>query len=294
MKFSRLMLGTVQFGLNYGIANRDGKPSEAKIREIILTAWENGVNCLDTAAGYGDSEVVVGNALSELGLKEKMQIISKVPGVGDRTPAEAEAFIVGSIEESLRRLGVDRLDGCLFHRETDYRYLDELQKLVQRGLIGTAGISLDTNHYCRNTVDAGIRYVQIPCNVLDYRFEDFLNTAMSQNITVFARSVYLQGLLLMPESEIIPSLQDVIPVRRQLAKIAHEAGMELAELCMRYVLSLPAVTSILTGVDTVDQLRQNLNLFSRGALPEDLCRAIRNTVPRLSEKVIRPALWTKS
>ena len=82
MKFSKMQLGTVQFGLDYGIANTSGKPSYETARDIIAVAWEGGINTLDTAAAYGDSEEVIGRVLAELNLQGEMQIISKVPPVG--------------------------------------------------------------------------------------------------------------------------------------------------------------------------------------------------------------------
>ncbi len=296
MHFSKLMLGTVQFGLNYGIANTAGKPSYETARDIIQAAYESGVNCLDTAAGYGDSEVVLGRALAELKLKDKMQVISKVPGISQQNISErdAERFIVESVENSLARLGIQRLAACLFHVEQDIRHIGILQSLEKKGLIGGAGISLDTNQYCKDVISTGIKYVQLPYNVLDKRFDEFFPLAQKSGIAVFTRSVYLQGLLLMPEDKIRESLQEVIPVRRRLACLAAEANMDMSELCMRFVLSNPAITSVLTGVDNIEQLRQNLQLMGKAALPAALYREAKAAVSLLEEKIIRPSLWNKT
>jgi aryl-alcohol dehydrogenase-like predicted oxidoreductase len=296
MNFSKLMLGTVQFGLNYGIANTAGKPSYETARNIIQAACENGVNCLDTAAGYGDSEEVLGRVLTELKLKDKMQVISKVPGITQQNLSEsaAERFIVESVEKSLVRLGIERLAVCLFHVEHDIRYIGILKKLEDKGLIGGAGISLDTSQYCENVVAAGIKYVQLPYNILDRRFDTFFPLAQQEGIAVFTRSVYLQGLLLMPEDKIRESLLEVVPIRRKLACLADDGGMDVAELCMRFVLSNPAITSILTGVDNVEQLRHNLQLLEKGPLPAALYRKVKTAVPLLEENIIRPVLWNKT
>ena len=296
MDFSKLMLGTVQFGLNYGKANTAGKPSYEAARDIIQAAYESGVNCLDTAAGYGDSEAVLGRVLAELNLKDKMQVISKVPGITQHNLSEsaAERFIVESVENSLTRLGIQRLAACLFHVEQDIRYIGILQKLERKGLIGGAGISLDTNCYCDDVIAAGIKYVQMPYNILDKRFDAFFPLAQKNGIAVFTRSVYLQGLLLMPEDQIRESLLEVIPIRRKLARLAAEAEMDMSELCMRFVLSNPSITSILTGVDNNEQLRQNLQLMKKGPLPAALYQAVKTAIPLLDEKIIRPSLWNKT
>ena len=289
MTFSRIMLGTVQFGLEYGIANESGKPAFECVCEIVKTAFEGGVTALDTAAAYGTSEEVLGAALERLGLREAMTVVSKVPPIPDGTDAETERFIERSIRESLRRLRLNRLAVCLLHREDDLRYLPVLEKMVDKGLIGGAGVSLDSDRFLPQAAD--IRFIQLPTNILDRRFETFWPVALQNKIHVFSRSAYLQGLLLMPEEKIRPGVAEVIPVRRRLEAIAQETGCTMAELCMRYVLSNPAVTSVLTGVDTAEQLRENLRLAAQGPLPQDVLGRVRECVPNLPESLVRPALW---
>ncbi len=291
-----MMLGTVQFGMNYGIANTSGKPSYEIARDIMRTAYECGVNCLDTSAAYGDSEEVIGRALTELGLKNKMHVITKVSNIKISSPssdAAAEKYINESVENSLRRLKTDRLDICLIHHESDIEYIGILRKLEKKGLIGGAGISLDTDKYCKEVIALGIKYVQLPYNILDRRFDAFFSEVQPNGIAVFTRSAYLQGLLLMPEENILPDLTDVIPIRRRLGKIAASAGMNMPELCIRFVLSNPAVTSVLTGVDNVQQLIQNQQVLGKGPLPGNLLQEVKAAVPVLDESIIRPFLWKK-
>ena len=289
MKFSKLMLGTVQFGMSYGIANTAGKPSFERVCQILKTAAEGGVTSLDTAATYGTSEEVLGEALEALGLCGAMTVISKVPPIEAETDAEAEIFIEKTLRESLRRLKLEQLAVCLLHREEDFRFFPQLDKMVARGLIGGAGISLDSDQFISDV--ASIKYIQLPYNVLDKRFDAFLLEAERNGTQVFTRSVYLQGLLLMPEDKIRADMAGVIPVRRNLEAIARAADCTMAELCMRYVLSNSAVTSVLTGVDTVEQMQENLRLASLGPLPQELVSEIHECVPGLPESIIRPALW---
>ncbi len=289
MGFSRLMLGTVQFGLEYGVANVAGKPSFDSVCEIIKTAYEGGVRALDTAAAYGTSEEVVGRALEQLGLREAMTVVSKVPPIDAKNDAEAERLIEQSVLRSLQRLRLKRLEVCLLHREEDIRYMPLMVKMVDKGLIGGAGVSLDSDRYLAQAASAC--NIQLPHNVLDRRFDSFWPVAVQNKIHVFCRSVYLQGLLLMPEEKIRPGLAEVIPVRRTLEEIAAQAGYTMSELCMRYVLSNPAISSVLTGVDTVAQMRENLRLAALGPLPVEVLERVRSCVPELPESLIRPALW---
>jgi aryl-alcohol dehydrogenase-like predicted oxidoreductase len=296
MKFSRIQLGTVQFGLNYGIANTGGKPTYEQAREIVQTAVENGINCFDTAAAYGDCEKILGRIIKELSLRGKIHVISKIPPVSVQTHSakEAEKFISKSVENSLRRLRLDYLSAGLFHREEDIKYLPVLRQLETEGLLKGCGVSLDTAEYCDYALANKVKFVQLPYNILDKRFDCFLSGAKKQNINIFARSLYLQGLLLMPEENIAEALREVIPVRRCLAGLAADAGMSMAELCARFVLSNPAISSILTGVDNIKQLKQNLQLLKKGSLPVELYQAVKAAVPPLEEKVVRPCRWILS
>ncbi len=289
VKFSRLMLGTVQFGLEYGIANVSGKPSFDRVCDILRAAYEGGVRALDTAAAYGTSEEVLGAALERLGLRDEMTVVSKVPPLEAADDAEAERVIEATLLRSLARLRLERLAVCLLHREDDLRFLPVLEKMVGKGLIGGAGVSLDSARLLAQAASA--RFIQLPYNILERRFETFWPVAERNRIHLFSRSVYLQGLLLMPEADIRPGLAEVIPVRRRLEDVAREAGCTMAELCMRYVLSNPAIASVLTGVDTVEQMRENLRLVALGPLPADVLGRVRACVPELPEALIRPALW---
>lgn len=289
MQFSRIMLGTVQFGLEYGIANVSGKPSFERVCDILTAAYEGGVRALDTAAAYGTSEEVVGAALERLGLRDGMTVVSKVPPITAETDGEAERFVEQTVVRSLQRLRLERLPVCLLHREADLRFLPALEKLAEKGLIGGAGVSLDSDRFLAQA--AAVRFIQLPANILDRRFESFWPVALQNKTHVFSRSVYLQGLLLMPEDKIRSGLADVIPVRSKLEAVAREAGLAWAELCMRYVLSNPAVKSVLTGVDTAEQLRENLRLAALGPLPEEVLKRVQACVPCLPESLVRPALW---
>lgn len=281
MKFSSLLLGTVQFGLNYGIANTHGKPSFERVKEILTTAYDNGITALDTAAAYGDSEEVLGKALDELGLADRMTVVSKVPPVpDDRDPLE---FITENVTNSLKRLRLPEIPLILFHREGDWRWHEELSSLIGRGLIRAAGVSLDSLA-CAPIADEA-SYLQLPCNVFDHRFDEKIRNHRQGHI--FIRSVYLQGLAVMPKEKIpFPELRDF---REKLESF----GMPMQELCMRYLLSFPGSVSVLTGVDTPEQLKENCRMAALGPLPPDLLKEVAETVPLLPESLIRPSLWNK-
>ena len=117
-KISPMTLGTVQLGMNYGIANEAGKPSEKKSFSILRTALEGGINTLDTARAYGDSELVIGRFLKQWE-GEQPAIITKVPAMQSSTPKELEKFVTESVEQSLERLGINKLESVMLHGAKD-------------------------------------------------------------------------------------------------------------------------------------------------------------------------------
>jgi aryl-alcohol dehydrogenase-like predicted oxidoreductase len=295
---SRLMLGTVQFGMPYGVANRTGQPEYRDVLAIVAAAVEGGVNGFDTAAAYGTSEEVLGRALHELNVADRVVVVTKVRALAAHERADtavASRAIRQSVADSRRRLQLDCLPVVLFHREADAAHLSVLEELRDQRWLRQAGVSCDNRPGpAAQFVAAGnVSALQLPGNVLDRRHQrsGVFQDAAACGVAVFIRSVYLQGLLVMPEDDIPAALRDVIPVRRTLEKIAGQAGMNLAELALRYMLSQDGVTCVLTGVETTAQVHENLTLFARGALPSDLLSAIDGSVPELPESLLTPAMW---
>jgi aryl-alcohol dehydrogenase-like predicted oxidoreductase len=294
-KLSQLMLGTVQFGLEYGIANKSGQPTYEQARDILAAAYEGGVNCLDTAAAYGTSEEVVGRALTELGLREKFVVVSKVPGVPpELAPQRVDEYVEESVRSSLRRLQLGVLPVCLFHQERDARYLESLHKAKEKGLVQRIGVSGLTPQGALETVATKrCEALQIPTNILDRTFLDagVLRAAQKRGVAVFVRSVFLQGLLMMRAEEIPSEFAAALPVLARLRALARANDLTMQELAVRYVLGLPGVTCVLAGVESVAQMRENIRLFAAGPLEPLLMDAIEDTVPELPESILKPYLW---
>ncbi len=299
LQLSRLMLGTAQFGMPYGVANQTGQPSYPDVVRILATAFEGGVNCFDTAAAYGTSEEVLGRALHELRIADHVTVVTKVLPLTAEESSDASAAakaVERSVEASRLRLQLDCLPLVLFHREADAVFLATLESLGQRGLLKYCGVSCDNNPGPATAFVVGGRVsaLQLPANVVDRRHREsgVFEYSQSLGIAVFVRSVYLQGLLVMNEEQIPAGLSGIIPVRRRLTALATQAGMTLGELAVRFMLTQNGVTCVIVGVETVSQVSDNIELFRRGPLPQDLLVAIGATVCEVSESLMTPSQWS--
>ncbi|MCA8997413.1 MAG: aldo/keto reductase [Planctomycetaceae bacterium] len=298
MRISRLTLGTVQLGMPYGVANRTGQPSQRDATSIIAAALERGIHCFDTAAAYGNSEEVLGNALAELQVAETVVVVTKVRALTDEERSSsdlARRAIEVSVEQSRKRLQIDRLPIVLFHREDDAAFLPELAELRSRGWIQHIGISGDHDPASvrKRTTGDHAEAVQLPANLLDRRHLDgsLLTEFQQQDVAVFIRSLFLQGLLLMPEDQIPESLKSVVPVRRSLEALAQEAGIAMLELAIRYLLSFP-VTSLVVGAERPEQIQANVVAVEKGPLDTELQDRLNQVTINLPERTITPRLWS--
>ena len=296
--FSRLVVGTVQFGLPYGIANRVGQPSLDQVCAILSCAVEGGATTLDTAAAYGESEKVLGRALRAIHALDRVTLISKVRQVKymqeERTAANVRRWLRGSVRASLANLGIACLPLCLFHDTADVVYVEDLLELREEGLIEHVGASVFSPDQLSGVLDTpGIEAIQIATSMLDQRIlrAGLLDRAVDEGVAIFVRSVFLQGLLVMPLDQVRPELRAVLPVRRALQAICDDAGLTMPEMALRYCMSIRGVTGVLTGVETAEQKATNVRIAARGPLPQDVVGQIEHAVPDLPHTLVNPFYW---
>jgi aryl-alcohol dehydrogenase-like predicted oxidoreductase len=290
----KLGLGTVQFGLPYGVTNALGQVPVAEADAILEAALAAGIDLLDTAAAYGDSESVLGHALEARG---DVRIVSKLPPLAAERigPAEIEECRA-ALRHTLARLRRPSLYALLLHRPDDLRKpgAERLAALLVElkgvGTVARIGISA----YDRAQIDVALErlpldVVQVPVNLLDQRLlqDGTLGDLKGRNVEVHARSAFLQGALLA-EPAALPS--HFAPHGQRLAAVglaAQRAGLSRLALCLRFVLAQPVIDRVIIGVTGVAELRQILAAAADGApLPGDLA-SLASDDPQL----LNPALW---
>jgi aryl-alcohol dehydrogenase-like predicted oxidoreductase len=251
----RLALGTAQFGLAYGINNDQGQPTPAVVQTILAEAATAGINLLDTAAAYGDSELRLGSALAEH--PHPFALITKIAA---GSPVEVNIQLTAS----LNRLRQSQVFGVLFHN------FEALQKqpiayaaLIEAkaaGKIQHIGVSLYHPWQAEWLLNQQwpIDILQVPFNVLDQRFGPWLPELAKRGIEVYVRSAFLQGLLLRNPSTLPAFFSPLKPKIATLRQLAATAQVPLAASLLLFAAYTPGVARVVIGVDSVANLRENL------------------------------------
>lgn len=293
-----LILGTVQLGMPYGIANTSGQPDRATARRIVEAALENGITCFDTAQAYGDSESVLGAVLDELGASGEVRIASKLAATLDfANPAAIEA----AIEESLARLRIDRLWCMLLHRVSALDAWERglgpvLRRFQTDGRIGRLGVSLNTVSDAPVALaHPGMTVIQAPCNAWDRRMRErgFLEQARGEGRLCCIRSIYLQGLLTMTPEAVASRLPTAREAASRWWRLAGELGVPPKELAMRYALSLQA--PLVIGAESPEQVEETAHMAKDlvPLAPQDIQTIATVMDPLLNETIIEPWRWSR-
>jgi aryl-alcohol dehydrogenase-like predicted oxidoreductase len=296
---SKITLGTVQLGLDYGIANNEGKPDEEKAFRIIDTALSSGVNCLDTASAYGDSEKVIGKYFSLSQRKRTdISIVTKFK-LGQIKSTEVESVMMKSVEQSLHNLNTDYLDILLMHDAKEFSAYDKeltriFEKLLLNGTIKKAGASCyNFDEIKEMSKDEIYQAFQIPVNILDTSFTRGEGAQRLENKLVFARSVFLQGLFFMNPLHLKGNLKEIGMYISLMNGIASEMNISVAQLAMTYAKSLYYVNSLVIGADNPDQVIENAKLVDLNQFSQDVMDSIDNKLKGAPDWLFMPYLWDK-
>lgn len=280
-KSPKIALGTVQFGLDYGISNNIGKTSPEEASKILDLAFHNGITVLDTAQEYGNSESVLGSSHGN-----RFRIITKIKPTDDKCSAAQ------LVQQSLQKLRLDRLYGVLFHNASSaIQYptiVSELKGLQDLGVVEKVGFSVYTPKELKDLIKLFGRpdIIQIPYNLIDQRFEDIARDLHSKGVEVHARSTFLQGLFFKPTQKLPEFFRPIIPFLEELNKTSLDDG-KLAQTLLSYSLSKDFIDFVVIGVNSELQLKENLKTAEVNF--DDLPKQP-NKVP---ENILLPYLWPK-
>lgn len=292
MDFSRITLGSAQFGMQYGATNGSGKPEICEVRRILGIAKDNGIERIDTATNYGVAEETLG----AIGVHD-FEITSKLPGYMAKY-GPIDQWINSQVLGSLRRLKLNQIDTLLLHEPLDLlselgnKIFDCLKFFKANRVIKKIGISVyDTEVVYEILDNFDIDVVQAPFNLVDRRFvrSGLTKDLKDRNIEFHARSIFLQGVLLQDIDSIPKQLSLAEPKLRKWATLTKDENSDRLNICLNYVLANKNIDQAIIGVDTAWQLQELINQkVSKNQ--NDKYDWLESTV----EKVIDPRLWRNS
>ena len=290
-KLSKLSLGTVQFGLDYGIANSNGQPTQDEVNLIIDYVSENNINCFDTAQVYGNAEEVLGKSIQN---KKNLFVISKL---------KSNLFVnnvLENVSKSLTNLNTDYLYGLLLHdSELLYDWKEEytllVNKLQKLKKIKYFGVSIYTNEDFELAIsNPSIQFIQIPFNIFDQRAisENWFEKAKQNNKLIFIRSVFLQGLFFMDVNKLPDNLQNAKKYLIKFNEYCQYLGISKSELALSFVDTIAKSSILLFGCDNISQAKENVESYNKlKKLDNKILENIIQDFKDINENIYSPAQW---
>lgn len=296
-----LCLGTVQFGMDYGI-RRQKKPSLAESIDMLDYAAQNGVTRLDTAYAYGEAEAVVGAFLKKSTIPRANLFISAKlkPNIMDGVARDSIYKVARkNLEESFRRMGIDYLDAYMCH-SSRYAYddsiLEAMVRLKDEGWVRHVGVSVyEVDEAKKCLSDVRLDYMQLPFSVLDQRMADggVFESCDPDRVTIDSRSAFIQGLVLMTVDEIPPFLSRAYPIIQKLDTLCNCHGLSRTELALGFVKRVHGISNLVFGVDNLSQLKEDIDIFNRIELSSEVILDVGKVFRDLPADIVMPSLWKK-
>jgi aryl-alcohol dehydrogenase-like predicted oxidoreductase len=289
MQTGRLAMGTVQFGLDYGISNKAGQVSLVDAKEMLDIAAEHGLNTIDTAIAYGNSELVLGS----IGV-DQQQVITKLPPLAADCENVA-AWVEQSMQNSLANLRLQQVYGLLLHHSTDllgsrgYELYQALSNLKKSGYVKKIGVSI----YSPKELDAlepkfKLDLIQAPFNLIDQRLyqSDWLDKLKNQGVEVHTRSAFLQGLLLMPRNQVPAKFSPWDALIKQWHDWLDANKISALSATLRFALSFNQIDKVVVGAENTQQLLEIMQAAGNSTMidfPE---------ISSIDEQLINPGSWS--
>lgn len=303
----KLVLGTAQLGLNYGLVNKVGVPDQQTATAIIKKAIVNGAEFLDTASAYGDSESTIGTALVS-GWSDRVRVITKLSPLADcpldATHAVVRAFVESSIYKSCSALKRTSLDVLMLHRASHLSDWDglvwaRLLECKKAGMVNVLGVSIQTPEELAIALKLpDVEFIQMPLNVLDWRWDHLVpiikEEKKKRNLVIHARSALLQGLFTSENYEHWTKANVSEPgafIAWLAAQSEFFGRASVVDFCLAYVKSLDWVDGVVVGVESISQLEENIKILGGVGLSEEEIEQISSSRPFVGENTLNPSIW---
>ena len=297
-----LCLGTVQFGMNYGIRDQQ-QPIVEDAVQMLDYATQNGIDNIDTANAYGTAEDVVGTFLQRKTIdRNQLFIISKFKPnlLDDVTEDKYYDVMKANLESSLERLHTDYLDSYLLHSARyiwDDAIIDTLNRMKSEGYVRSVGVSVYEPDEAKKCIERpNIDFMQLPYSIFDQRMQAEGVFEMAQKAEyktqIHSRSAFIQGLILMNEEEVPPFLEKAKPIVYKIDHLCTKYGITRLELAMSYVKRQDSISHLVFGVDNLEQLKEDIHAFNK-SLTNELIDEIADEFREIDTSIVMPSLWKR-
>ena len=291
---SSLALGSVQFGIDYGVSSTSTKPDIDEVKKILSYANSKGINTIDTAFSYGNSEQVLG----ELNTYD-FKVVTKTRNFIDKDiNSEEVTLIEKDFHQSLQNLKLESTYGLLIHNSEDLLKLNgdklfhQLNKLKQDGKVKKIGVSVyEYNHLQAILDNFDIDLVQLPFNILDRRMieNSMLANLKKKGIEVHARSIFLQGLLLMSKNNRPKKFDRWNNIWEIWHQWLNDNQITAIEASINFAVSVSEISKVLVGVETKSQLEEIVTATTSDIVLPDIPEELYTCDPKL----LNPMNWYK-
>lgn len=285
MFLNKLSLGTVQFGIPYGINNTLGLPEQNELIKIFITAREHGLEMLDTAPSYGDAEEKIGKYSDH-----HFNVVTKFSNVKNGSELK------NSLNNSLFKLKQDKVYGFIAHNAdqliSSSELWDDLNEIKANGQAKKIGFSLYSTEQLETLLIRGLMpdLVQLPYSLLDRKFSPFFAHLKSIGTEIHVRSVFLQGLYFIRISKLPAKLLPLKPALEEIYHLSHESNLLINSLALNFVLDNPFIDKVVIGIDSVRQLSENIHTVKTWVPIPGLNDRI-NQINVLNPELLNPVNW---
>jgi len=283
---NRIVLGGAQLGLPYGILNSGETLSREEVARILDTAVARGIDSIDTAIAYGQSESIIGETS-----QNRFNIISKLPPLPVDISNVSE-WVHSQVQGSLSRLKCTSLDALLLHRPQDLtgaqgvELYAAIESLMAEKMIHRFGVSIYSPDDLEGIIDTfEIHVVQAPLNVFDRRILGVTDQLSALNIEVHVRSVFLQGVLIASPQDRPHRFEPWSEHFALFDEWVRSSGVSAMACCMGFALQQPGIAKLVIGTTSAESLDEIMNSIPNSVL--EVPTHLQSSV----EQLIDPRFW---
>jgi aryl-alcohol dehydrogenase-like predicted oxidoreductase len=255
LKMNKIALGTVQFGLDYGISNSRGKIPKNEVFEILNKAYNFKIKILDTAESYGKSEQLIGSFIAKT--KRKIKVITKVSHCNSMD-------LEKHLEKSLKNLNINTVYAYLLHDFNGYlqdtNIWESMKMLKKRKKVQKIGFSIYYTSDLEELLKEKVKFdiLQIPYSIFDRRFETYFKLLKKMNVEIHVRSIFLQGLVFKKTKRLSSFFNDIKGKIEKLNDLSVKNKIPISAICMNFVMLNNFIDKVVVGVENIGNLLEHI------------------------------------